>query len=352
MKILLALLVLLLLIAGSGIRAETYYVDSNNGSDANSGSQTQPLQTIEKAAELVNASSEPEPTYIKIFPGIYYLASTILFQNERAYTEEERLIIESTILPDDPDWGPDKMPVIFSLTEFETGETELYVIGFALELNHVTIRGLKFLGYPSTQVRYYPVWRYGKTLDDLIVTQCLFMGDRHTLPLCLPIIANGHRLIVDHCIFYNCENSVVFWFAEEGLSKGNVMKYCIVDGAYTSGVWTCGTDEDFEFHHNIITRSEYFWMRSPQQNQKYKIFDCVVTDNKHFSGIGRSSGVIGESGPEIIFDEKNIIKEGTVILDTYNEHPVGLNELPRPRDYLHVMPEFLGSDLGAGLFIK
>ncbi len=118
------------------------------------------------------------------------------------------------------------------------------------------------------------------------------------------------------------------------------MKYCIVDGGYISGVWTCQTAEDFKFHHNIITRSEYFWMRKVGGHQKYRLADCIITNNKYYSGYGVASGATGQTGPEVTYLEKNVIKKGEVML---------LKD-KRARNYLHPAADTLGSDLGAGLF--
>jgi hypothetical protein len=67
-----------------------------------------------------------------------------------------------------------------------------------------------------------------------------------------------------------------------------------------------------------------------------------VTDNEYYSGYGIESGPTGQTGPEITYNEKNIIKDGEVALERNRE----------ARNYLHIFPDTLGSDLGAGLFSK
>ena len=120
------------------------------------------------------------------------------------------------------------------------------------------------------------------------------------------------------------------------------MRYCIVDGAYISGVWTCQTAEDFDFHHNIVTRSEYLWMRKPGDKQKYRLNDCIVTSNRYYSGYGVANGPTGQTGPEVTYEGKNVIKEGEVTLVKDK----------RARNYLHIAEGTFGSELGAGLFKK
>lgn len=328
------------------IIAETLYVDSRNGRDENPGTVEKPVRTIEQAAVMVNSKTKPGPTTIKIAPGIYNLSKCVVFENKRPYTEKERLVIEASILPDDPTWKPALMPVILSNEDpRKPGEfdklTETYSL--RITISHVTIRGLKFLGNPLSNNWHCCVSRTGENLDDLIVTQCMFVGGRDTLNIYCATLATGDRFVLDHNIFYNCHACVVFWDGPEGTpGKGNAMRYCIVDGAYISGVWTCQTAEDLEFGHNIVTRSEYFWMRKSGDQQRYRLYDCIVTDNRYYSGFGIESGPTGQTGPEVTFEEKNVIKEGGV----------ALVKDKRARNYLHVVKGSFGSNLGAGLFGK
>jgi hypothetical protein len=148
---------------------------------------------------------------------------------------------------------------------------------------------------------------------------------------------------------------VLFCDGKSGKSRKNAMRYCIVDGNYTSGVWTYGTDEDFEFHHNIITRCLYTWMRGHGNKRKYKINNCVFTANKYFSGYGLRTGEYKEkkyipTGPEVTYERQNIIETGEIVLEKGQMHKDETLEIPR--NYLHPVPGTLGSELGAGLFKK
>ena len=92
-----------------------------------------------------------------------------------------------------------------------------------------------------------------------------------------------------------------------------------------------------------MTRSEYFWMRKKIENpRKYRLYDCIITENKNYSGYGVENGPTGLTGDEVTYDERNIIKQGTV----------ALNKDKRARNYLHPASGSPGSDLGAGLFRK
>ena len=76
--------------------------------------------------------------------------------------------------------------------------------------------------------------------------------------------------------------------------------------------------------------------------RKYYLYDCVITGNKNFSGYGVESGPTDLTGDEVQYQERNVIKQGTVILEKNK----------RARNYLHPISDSLGSDLGAGLFKK
>jgi len=329
------------------VTAETIYVDGGMGVDENPGTKERPVGTVGRAAEIVNNRKEPGPAVVKISPGIYNLTESAEFGGAQLYTEKDRLVIEASILPDDPQWKPALMPVILSTEDprkqGRLGElTATY--GLKIQVSHVTVRGLKFLGNPLARNWHCCLSRIGDGLDDLLVTQCMFVGNADVADIYCAVLATGDGFAVDHCIFRNCSACTVYWDGERGIAgKGCAMRYCVVDGAYIAGVWTCQTAEDFEFHHNIVTRSEYFWMRKRIANpRKYRVYDCIVTGNKHYSGYGVESGPTGQTGPEVQYDEKNVVKEGEIIL--------GKNRAAK--NYLHVVPGGPGSELGAGLFTK
>jgi hypothetical protein len=327
--------------------SQIVYVNGRAGSDENAGTNERPVRTLRRAAEIVNGGSEPGPATIKISPGRYNLTESVTFGGTRRYSQESRLVIEASILPDDPQWKPALMPVILSTEDpRKQGNskdlTETY--GLKIETSHVTIRGLKFMGNSLDRNWHCCISRIGDDLDDLLVTQCMFIGDQDSRDIYCAALATGNRFVVDHCIFQKCHASTVFWDGPRGIAgKGCSMRYSIVDGAYIAGVWTCQTAEDFEFHHNIVTRSDYFWIRKGTDGpRRYRVRDCIVTDNKHYSGYGVESGPTGQTGPEVTFEESNVVKQGRVTFET--NRAAGL--------YLRVTPGGLGSDLGAGLFTK
>lgn len=327
------------------LHAETIYVSIDQGIDTNPGTKDKPIQSIARAAAIVNDSNEPGPTTIKMAPGRYLPDQIVIFENKRDYTEKNRLILEAAILPDDPNWLPHLMPVIdaqqIPKASGSMSGTETYSI--KVKLNHVTFRGLKFLGNQAPNNFHNCIERVGSKLDDLVVTQCLFQGDKNGADIYSATLATGNRFVVDHCVFKGCGACVVFWDGPEGISgRGCAMRYCIIDNAYMSGVWTCQTAEDFEFHHNVITNSEYLWMRKKSDRQQYKINNCVIVGNKYFSGYGTAAGPSKQTGEEIRFEENGIKKNGVVLF----------NRDKKSRNYMHIVEGSTGSELGAGLFIK
>lgn len=221
--------------------ADTFYVDSRSGNDTNPGTKDQPLKTLAQVAKKVNVKTERGSTTIKLEPGIYALSEAIVFQNKQSYSEEQRLSIEAAVLPDDPTWNPDLMPIILSIQDSGTpGQpgkpTQTY--GLQIKMSHVTIRGLKFLGSPLPNNWYSPLECLENNLKDILVTQCLFIGNTDTLNIYSAVITDGHQFVVDHCIFYGCHACAVFWDGGRGIvGKQNAMRYCIVDGA---GLPECG----------------------------------------------------------------------------------------------------------------
>src|SRR5260370_41358376 len=99
---------------------------------------------------------------------------------------------------DDTTWSPQRMPIIVTVVRTKaTPYDDEEARGLEIEVSHVTLAGLRFTGSPDyyyvdgkNNKRSYPIWRDGKSLDDLLVTQCLFVGNVDVMPLRVGIIAN------------------------------------------------------------------------------------------------------------------------------------------------------------------
>jgi hypothetical protein len=326
------------------IHAQAVYVDGNIGDDKNSGNKESPVYSIHKAADIIRSRGNNIYT-MKINPGCYVLDSHVSVATEKVMTDK-RIVIEATILPDDTTWAPDKMPVI--VTKSKKGEImekdlfikDNWITSFYINESHVTIRGIKFLGYNYPVNIYYPITRFNKAKTDLSVEQCMFLGDLQTSVIQVGIIAHGDSVKVDHCIFYNSNNSVVYWQGSGNAAKtGNSMTNCIVYGANVSAIWTATPDKDFIYKNNIVTNCNFFWTKEASNTIKYSIDSCVIVNNQHY----KADGNLNPSN--FALNETNVIKEGNISL-----RMIKTIWEPWPIDHLHIIPNTLGYNLGAGLF--
>lgn len=341
---------LLFMLGMSLIEAEQLYINSRTGNDANSGMKEQPLKTLMEASKRVNLNKTQEATTIFLSEGTHLLTQTVVFTNDK-YTLSNRLVIRAEVMPDDADWTPQKMPTVVTAVPLEPGIGGEEAKGIQPEVSHVTIEGLRFTGSPDYTYmdgtnlrRSYPVWRDGKSLDDLLVTQCLFVGNVDALPLHVGVIANGYGLVIDHCVFFNCKNPVVFWKNDGKSGSRNIMRYSLVYGSYFSGVWTTqGTDGDrFDFHHNIIANTSTVWVREKGSTRRYKASDCLFADFTNLAGFG-SGPLSGNDATSTDFLEmKNVQTTGSVTIEKDQSK----------RNYLQLAEGSAGSSLKAGLFKK
>ena len=340
-------LFLLMMITSSSLIAsgEELYINVKKGDDKNTGSQSQPLKTITEAAKRINANSTKEAATIILSEGVYPLTETVFFINNK-FSAENRLTIRAEILPDDPDWNPQRMPIITSVIDGTPtrgdGEESR---GIEIEASHVTIEGLRFTGSPQYYYmsgyqdrRYYPIWRDGKSLDDLVVTQCLFAGNVDVMPIRVAVIANGNGFVLDHCVFYNCQNPVVFWNAQDGTSYHDAMRYCFVYEANYSGVWTTKqTGDDFEFHHNVIANCHTAWIRDDSSTHRYQIHDCIFANNIKTTGNGGDNAINND-----FLKMENVQLSGKIEIEKDQSK----------NNYLQLKEGSPGSELHAGLFKK
>ena len=191
------------------------FVNANSGNDHSIGSKDQPLKTLNEAADRVNLANGKGAITIYLSEGIYGLDATVTFHpGNWHFSKDERLTIRATVLPDDTVWNSGMMPVIVSTMPLDfkpygnqdrLGGTSY---GIQIETSYVTIQGLRVLGTPVHERpkegmvrRNYPIVREGRNLDDLRITQCLFVGDKVAIPNHLAILASGQGIVVDHCVF-------------------------------------------------------------------------------------------------------------------------------------------------------
>jgi hypothetical protein len=339
------LLMMMMAVLSLASPAEQLYVNAKTGNDKNNGTQSQPLKTIGEAAKRINANLSQEGVTIIISEGVYALTETVRFDSGK-FSANNILTIRAEVLPDDKNWNPQRMPVITSVIPATPtpGDGE-EARGFEIEVSHVTIEGLRFTGSPvyyyidgKQNRRYYPIWRDGKNLDDLVVTQCVFAGNVDVLPIRVAVIANGNGLVLDHCVFFNCQNPVVFWNAAGETSYHNAMRFCLVYEANYSGVWTTTqTGDDFEFHHNIIANTRTAWIKDNDSKHHYQIHDCIFTNNIKTTGNGGGNAINND-----FLKMDNVQLNGTVEIEKDQSR----------NNYLQLKEGSFGSELKAGLFKK
>lgn len=303
---------------------------------------------MSEAARRVNLNREQGGATIVLSEGVHLLTQTVLFTNDK-YSFTDRLVIRAEVMPDDAGWTPRKMPIIITAVIPEPGVGGEEAKGIQPEVSHVTIEGLRFTGSPDYTYldaanlrRSYPIWRDGKKLDDLLVSQCLFAGNADVLPLHVGVIANGYGLVIDHCVFFNCKIPVVFWKNDGKTCSRSAMRYSLVSGGYFCGVWTTqGTNgDDFDFHHNIITDTSTIWIREKASTRRYKTSDCIFTGYNKLAGYG--SGPLSDSDATTtdFLEMKNVKTSATVVIEKDQSK----------RNYLQLAEGSTGSELKTGLF--
>ena len=367
----LVLLVLLFLVNIGVVSAQKetkIYLDPYIGEDTNMGTKDKPLKTLAAAASLVNKNTGDESITIILSEGVYAVGKTALFQpTERSFTKTARLTIRAEVLPDDEEWITSSMPTLIHtmpLSENWMGTRDPFggvAYGMDIETSHVTVQGLKIMGMPIVEhpedgniQRVYPIGRLNPELDDLEIIQCLFAGDEVTNPNHLPILANGSGIVLDHCVFYNVKQGIVFWSRN---STGHAMRNCLFYGNYGCGIWTSAIANDFVFNNNVIANGNYVWIsqttRDPGQQEVggasdldpilYQVKNSLFAGNKNFVGTG--------GGPALNF--RDIEPSMLNLVDTeITDTPIELEYDQSKKNYLHPIEGSNAAKMGVGLFMK
>lgn len=332
------------------------FVNANTGNNSNNGSSGNPLLTLDEAAKRVNSSTGKGAITIYLSKGIYGMAKTADFNPVNwVFTKEDRLTIRAEVLPDDAKWSPAEMPVMFSTMPFSVEKNDKNEItggqnfGILVQNSHVTIQGLRILGEPVHEnpssgelVRNYPIVWEGNNLEDLRVTQCLFIGNKHSIPNHLAILANGKALEVDHCVFYGVKDALVMWNSP---ATNSSMHHNLIVDSYGGIVWTWSATDDFKFYNNAVSNSNIIWILEKDEKLSYGMKNSVIVGYKSIANKGGSPQEFGVTAdPTKIKIDKSVIlkKEGKLDID----------DDQTSKRYMHIKPGTLGSDLGAGLFLE
>lgn len=351
------------------------YLNPVSGSDVNSGAKHSPLRSLAEAANRLNRSAGDGPMTIVLAEGIYAVNETTLLKPERrTFSKEARLTLRAEILPDEQGWHLGRMPtLIHTLPLSATWNGRADPLGGAadgmlIETSHVSVRGLRILGMPivespqpGTIRRLYAISRLDKSLADLEISQCLFVGEETTTPNHVGIIANGNGVSVHHCVFRGLKISAVFWTPG---SRGHSMHHCVCDGLYGSAVWTAGIEDDFSYHNNVVSNSNYVWTaqeggsaladaggasrqaastRNSADPLRYRVLDSVFAGNRRLTGSGTGARLeYQDIDPSVL----ELIRTSVI------EQPSAVERDSTKKGYLHPLPGSAAARLGAGLFSK
>lgn len=336
----------------SGLYAQTIYIDAKHGNDLNPGTEVLPIKTLKKAAEKINQSVGETSTELILTEGIYLLDSAIIFKPAIEYSTTNRLVIRAKVLPDDPNWKPSSMPSVLPLLLDKKKDPDgEWANGIQIATSHVTIAGLKIMGSPVHEyiaenkiIRSYPIVREGADLKDLLISQCLFIGDEQILPLHLGIYAAGNEVVVDHCVFYNCKVGVLFVNYGEKETTGNAVTNSLFVNSYGAAVWIMNTAIDYLFKGNSIVNSNYAIIKESGNSKKYTIQNSLLANNKEIVGIG--------SGALLNFSPLNLesLQIGKNVKITGSEKEIILDQ--SKREYFHILNEEINKDYIGGLFFR
>jgi len=328
----------------------TLFLNPGIGRDNNAGTKDSPLRTLNEAARRVNTLKGTGAITILLSEGIYSLDSVAKFQPaDWKFTRNNRLTIRAVSLPDDSDWQPAKMPVIVSVMPLAKDNFGTTAYGIQVETDHVTIQGLRVLGTPVHEKpaegivqRVYPIVREGRNLDDLRITQCLFIGDRIAIPNHLPILADGQGIVVDHCVFYHVKDGVVFFLSDRPAEHCE-MHHNLMIGNYGAAVWSWSLAPDFKFYNNVIANTNIFWILNKNEQASFNISNSMVLGYNELVNQGGGALDFGSAG-----NPKKLIFGANVTIQ--KEAKVDVEKDQTKRNYLQLKPGTLGANLGAGLF--
>lgn len=334
----LATLLLFCCVILSRSNAQTLYVDPVNGSNSAIGTAKNPLSSLSKAVKIASQFSGREPITIKLAPGLYTLTDQLVIKPLSKGNDTMKYTLEAAILPDDKDWQPSKMPVIQSISANNKNWANFdHCTGIQVERNNTRFSGLKFVGNANPAViYYYAIERHFPELENMEVSQCVFIGDRNAAPIQGALFAQGKGIKVDHCIFYACKNALLLFLSLDGFS----LTHSIIYGAYEGAIWF-GKFSEFNFSNNIIANNNCFWVGMKDYPSHYTFSNSLITANKLFMGLN-NNGLI-EPDEKNKPTMKNVQQTGSVLLNLNTTDTI-------PNNILHPSANSAGRNIPAGLF--
>ena len=135
------------------------------------------------------------------------------------------------------------------------------------------------------------------------------IGDKESARIQGGIWAHGRNNTVDHSVFFECRNAVLFFQNVEGFSIRN----SIIANAYESAFWYTGEDISFEFSNNLLINNNCVVVAGGTKNPNYssRLRNSVFSANRGLLGIwSRDKG-----GVELV-DGEGLRLENTQSLDS------------------------------------
>ncbi len=332
------------------------HINPINGSDMNDGSFMSPIKTLQAAAKKINKLNGSGSIKIILSEGLYDLNETADFNPINwNFSKDARLTITAEILPNDSLWEPGKMPIIISSMPFNLDRNNKNEVtggsnyGILIQTSHVTIQGLRILGEPVHElpkegvlIRNYPIVWDGKDLSDLVITQCLFLGNKFALPNHLGVLASGTELNVNHCVFYGVKDGVVMWNKKSDKSQ---MHHNLFLNMYGAAVWTWSTSSDFKFYNNVASNVNVLWVLDKDEKESFEVTNSLLVGYNSF--VNKGGGPLDFGTPSLsnkVKSNKDFKKFKTGQLDIIEDQT--------SKYFLHIKAGSLGSEYGAGLFKK
>ncbi len=264
--------------------AQEYHINGNTGIDTNDGSIEKPFKSLDHAIDYVNKLTGTGDITLVVHSGIYTLTDKLVINPVRIMNDTTYFTLRASILPDEEGWSPQKMPVIQSVSGNNSNTQFAHATGILVSSKNVNIQGIKFLGNNNPDVEYYyPISKEDPSLANLSVSQCMFIGDKESAKIQGGIWAHGPNNRVDHSIFFECRNAVLFFQNVEGFEITN----SIIADSYESAFWFTGEDVSFEFTNNLLLNNECLVVAGGTNSPNYssRIKDSALFNNKGILGV-------------------------------------------------------------------
>lgn len=330
----------LLLFMGSAISQE-YFVHPHEGLDTNPGTMESPFKSIEKAVFTANLLTGSGDITIHLMPGTYVLENKIAINPVRVPTDSTSFIIKGHYLPDHSNWSPENMPTIQSISGNNSSTFFGHSVGFLVAARNVVFQGIRFLGNSNPQVKYYyPITKENPELGNLSVMQCMFIGDKESSKIQGGIWAHGPNNIVDHSVFYECRNAVLFFDNVEGFRISNSIIY----KSYESAFWFGPEDMKFEFYNNVLSQNEHLLVgRSKDLKYSSPLQESIISGGTKVGYWSRAEGrIVPIKNPDIVLT--NISKSMSISI-IENDGAV------LPKRHLH-LGNWSKKETAPGIFMK